>query len=89
MREAKGMSALAPVVASPVGDGTLAAGATQHGAARQGEHSGERMAFATRLAHVRDVRGYPETLSSYHSAITQHSRDSETQGDRKEQAYAA
>jgi len=56
MREAKGVRDLTPVVASPVGDGTLAAGATQHGAARQGEHSGERMAFATRLAHVRDVR---------------------------------
>ena len=39
-REAKGVGDLAPVVASPVGDGTLAAGATQHGAARQGEHSG-------------------------------------------------
>jgi hypothetical protein len=39
-REAQGMSDRAPVVASPCGDGTLAAGATQHGAARQGEKSG-------------------------------------------------
>ena len=55
-REAKGGRDRAPVVASPCGDSTLAADATQHGAARQGEKSGERMAFATRLAHVRDVR---------------------------------
>ena len=40
MREAQGMSDRAPVVASPFGDGTIAAGATQHGAARQGENSG-------------------------------------------------
>ena len=40
MREAKGLSDLAPVVASPFGDSTLAAGATQQGAARQGEKSG-------------------------------------------------
>jgi hypothetical protein len=31
-------------------------GGKSHGVARQGEQSGERMAFATRLAHVRDVR---------------------------------
>jgi hypothetical protein len=33
------------------------------------------------------LRGYPETLSSCHSDITQHSCGSETQGDRKEKAY--
>src|SRR5215813_9023413 len=56
MREAQSVRDRTAVVASPCGDGTLAAGATQHGAARQSENSGERMAFATRLAHVRDVR---------------------------------
>jgi hypothetical protein len=46
-------------------------------------------AFQREYTMRQPLRGYPETLSSYHSAITQHSRDSETQGDRKEQAYAA
>src|SRR6266446_7844647 len=54
VREAEGVSDIGAVVASPCGDGTVAPGATQHGAARQGEDRGERMAFATRLAKVRD-----------------------------------
>src|SRR6266851_2416152 len=38
--EAEGVSDIGAVVASPCGDGTVAPGATQHGAARQGEQSG-------------------------------------------------
>ena len=39
------------------------------------------------LRRLHFFRGYPETLSSCHSDITQHSCGSETQGDRKEKAY--
>src|SRR6266478_2438251 len=40
VREAEGVRDSSPVVASPFGDGTVAPGATQHGAARQGENRG-------------------------------------------------
>jgi hypothetical protein len=55
MRAAEGLSNISAVVALPCGDGTGALVATHHGAARQGEKSRSRMAFAMRRANVRAV----------------------------------
>ena len=55
MRAAEGLSDIGAVVAFPCGNGTGAPVATHHGAARQGEKSRSRMAFATRRAIVRAV----------------------------------
>jgi hypothetical protein len=49
MGQAEGVGAPRPIMASPCGDGTRAAGATHHRATRQREDGGERRALPTRL----------------------------------------
>jgi hypothetical protein len=61
MGEAEGLGDPCAIIATPFGNGTLAARATQHRTTRQREDGGERMAFPTRFPKVGRI--FPPPLS--------------------------